>query len=74
MFVENYLLNEEQKKQIGEMCAKIIRWSLEGRSRYYMAEQLKMHPQELAYNIDEMLYVLRNEVGIRRYLKILFMK
>lgn len=74
MFVENYKLTEEQKQQIGDMCAKIIRWSLEGRHRGYMCEQLNMHPKTLEYNIDEMLYVLRKEVGLRRYLKNLFMK
>lgn len=49
-------------------------WILNGESIGYMADKLKLHPSQVEYNIDEMLYVLRRQVGKRRYLKMLFQK
>lgn len=74
MFVQRYLLTEEQKHKVGEMQGKVLFWILEGRSIAYMAEQLKLKPIEVEENLDEMLYTLRKQVGVWRYIKILFWK
>ena len=72
MFVQRCLLTEEQKREVGEMQGKVLYWILQGRSTVYMAEQLKLKPIEVEENLDEMLYILRKQVGVWRYIKILF--
>lgn len=67
-------LNDEEKRQVSEMSGKIMLWILNGESIGYMADKLKLHPSQVECNIDEMLYVLRRQVGKRRYLKMLFQK
>ena len=74
MFVKTFMLTEEQKRKVGEMHGKILFWILEGRSIVYMAKQLKLSPREIEENIDQTLYTLRKQVGIKRYIQILFWK
>lgn len=74
MFKETFLLTDEEKRKVSEMCGKIMLWILEGRSIGYMSMELRIPPWQVKRNVDEMLYTLRKEVGIKHYLKILFMK
>ena len=73
-FKQTFMLNNEEKKQVSEMSGKIIMWILEGRSIGYMSEMLHMSPNEIECNIDEMLFILRRQVGKRRFFKTLFVK
>lgn len=72
MFKHTFLLTDEEKEQVSEMTGKIMLWMLEGRSIAYMSEKLNLQPWQIVYNIEETLYILKRQVGIRRYLKILF--
>lgn len=74
MFKRTFMLTDEDKRKVSEMMGKMMLYILEGRSKVYMAEQLKLDIWQVDYNIDETLYTLRKQVGIWRYLKILFMK
>lgn len=74
MFVKPLMLNEDQRKDVSEMFGKIMLWILEGRSIWYMANELHLKPYEVQSNIDEMLYILRKQVGNKRFLKTLFCK
>lgn len=73
-FKHDFLLTEEEKKQVSEMTGKTMLWILEGRSDDYMSKNLKMSPWQIQYNIDETLYTLKRYVGLRRFIKILFWK
>lgn len=73
-FVRTMDLANEDKCKVGEMCGNIMQWILEGRSKPYMAEKLKLSPQMVDRNIDEIIYAFRKHVGTRRFLKILFWK
>lgn len=73
-FVRPWELTHEDRMQISEMTGKIMRWILEGRSIGYMAEKLHMNPWQVEHNIDEMIYTLRKQVGVRRFLKNLLWK
>ena len=73
-FKQTFLLTEEEKKQVGEMCGKIVLWILEGQSTGYMAENLKMHPRQVNDNICELLYILKKKVGLKQFLRVLFWK
>ena len=74
MFVKPLMLNEDQRKDVSEMFGKIMLWILEGKSIWYMANELHLKPYEVQSNIDEMLYILRKQVGNKRFLKTLFRK
>lgn len=74
MFKHTFILSGEDKRKVSEMNSKILLWIMEGRTIAYMSEELNLHPYQVEHNIDEMLYVLRQQVGKRRYLKTLFMK
>lgn len=56
------------------MCGKIVLWILEGQSTGYIAENLKMHPMQVNDNICELLYILKKEVGLKQFLRVLFWK
>lgn len=73
-FKRTFLLSNEEKIQVSEMCGKIILYALEGRSIEYMSKMLNLRPCEIKTNINEMLYVLMKQVGKRKYLKTMFMK
>ena len=72
MFVKTFLLTDEQKKKVSEMDGKIILWILEGRNVGYMSDKLNLPPWQIQANIDEMLYILKKQVGIKRFIKALF--
>ena len=74
MFKQTLLLTGDEKKQVGEMCWKIVLWILEGQSTCYMAENLKMHPRQVNDNICELLYILKKKVGLKQFLRVLFWK
>lgn len=74
MFRATCLMNDDEKRKVGEMSGKMIQWMLEGRSVGFMAEMLEIYPWMVDYNMDEMLYTLLKEVGVKRYLKVLFSK
>lgn len=73
-FKRTFLLTDEEKRKVSEMTGNIMLWILEGQSIGYMSEKLKLHPQQVEYNIDETLYTLRKRVGRWRYIKMLFVK
>lgn len=73
-FKRTFLLSNEEKIQVSEMCGKIILYVLEGRSIGYMSKMLNLRPCEIQSNINEMLYILLKQVGKRQFLKTLFMK
>lgn len=73
-FKRTFLLSNEEKIQVSEMCGKIILYALEGRSIEYISKMLNLRPCEIKTNINEMLYVLMKQVGKREYLKTMFMK
>lgn len=68
------LLTGREKQKISEMSGTIMFGILEGRSDTYIADTLGLSTQELNHNIDEVLYTLKNRVGIWRYIKMLFIK
>lgn len=74
IFKRTSLLTNDEKKKVSDMTGKIMLHILEGRNIRYMSEKLNLHPFEIEYNIDEALYTLRRQVGLKRYLKILFFK
>ena len=74
MFKKFFEMTEDERKKLAEMTGKIMLWIEEGRSIRYMSEKLNIHPQQVECNINEMLYVLRKQVGRKRFLKIFFMK
>ena len=74
MFKETFLLTDEEKHKVSEMSGKIMLWILEGRDIGYMSRNLRIPPWQVKRNIDEMLYTLRKEVGIKHYLKLLTWK
>lgn len=61
-FKQTSLLNVKEKKQVSEMCGKIIVWLLEGRDIRYMSEQLHLSQLEVECNIDEMMFTLMKHV------------
>lgn len=67
-------MNDEDKRKVSEMCGKMMLWILEGQSIGYMSEKLDLPPWQIEANMDEMLYTLRKQVGIRRFLRTLFYK
>lgn len=65
-------MNEKEKRIFSETMGNILLWIGEGRSIAYMSDKLHLHPTEVEQNIDEMLYALRRQVGIKRFIKTLF--
>lgn len=73
-FKQTFMLTEDEKRKVAEMNGKILKWMMEGRSVKYMAQQLKLTPQQVEHNINEMLYDLKKQVGIKKFIKTLFVK
>lgn len=67
-------LSEKEKQNFVKMNGNILLWICEGRSMDYMSKNLNLPPWQIEHNINEMLYDLRKHVGIRRFIKTLFMK
>lgn len=58
------------KELTGELMLRILR----GESTYGISREMKLEPYQVQQDIDMMLYTLKQHVGWKRYLKILFMK
>lgn len=71
---EIYKMTAEEKEKFIKMSGSILLWIGERRSIKYMSEQLNLSHSQVEFNIDETLYDLKKQVGILRYLKILFIK
>lgn len=69
-----FKMTDEEKEKFVKMSGSILLWVGEARSISYMSEKLNLHPNEVETNMEEILYVLKKQVGIKRFLKILFMK
>lgn len=67
-------MNEKEKQKFTEMSGKMMLWMCEKRSIRYMSDKLNLHPDQIEHNIDEMLYTLYKQVGIKRFIKTLFIK
>lgn len=74
MFKRTFLLTDEEKRKVSDMCGKLVLWTLEGRSIGYESEKLNLPPWQIEHNVDELLYTLRQRVGKWRFFKILFIK
>lgn len=74
MFKRTIALTGEERRKVSEMSGNIILWIMELRSIGYMSEKLDLPPSQVNANIDEMLYILRNQVGRWRFFKTLFLK
>lgn len=71
-FKRIFLTKPEEKKHFSEMSGKIVLWILEGRSIWYMADNLHLRPTAVEQIIDDMSYVLMRKVGKKRFIKALF--
>jgi len=69
-----YQMAGEEKEKMAEMSGSIILWIAEGRSIQFMCDALKLSRDKVEWNIDEILYIIKRQVGIRRFIKILFTK
>ena len=69
-----YQMTEEEKEKFIKMSGSILLWIGERRSIKYMGDKLNLSNSQVEFNIDETLYELKKQVGILRYLKILFTK
>lgn len=74
MIKKIFEMTDEEKKKYVEMSGSILMWIGEARSIQYMCNKLNLKPHQVEHNIDEMLYDLKKQVGIKRFIKILFMK
>lgn len=67
-------LTDEDRYRIASHIANIFLWIMEGRSHKYMADALGISVKELHSNLIELLYAMKNEVGLKQYVKVLFRK
>ena len=74
MFVKTCDLTDEDKRIISDNTGKIMLGILNNKTSVCIADQINIQPNELEWNIDEILYTFKKRVGIWRYLKILFIK
>ena len=71
-----YVINmtEEEKKKFVNTTGIIMLCIEERKSLARMAEELKLEPWEVYHDISVMLTTLREYVGLRNWLKFLFIK
>ncbi len=74
MFIEKWALTAEQREKVSCQSGKILLGLTERRSIKSIATDLKLSPDEVEYNIDEMLYELYQHVGLKRFLKTILRK
>ena len=74
MFIEKWALTAEQREKVSRQNSKILLGLTERRSIKSIATDLKLSPDEVEYNIDEMLYELYQHVGLKRFLKTILRK
>ncbi len=66
--------NEKNREKFKEMTGKIMLNILEGNHMGKISDDVNLPPWEIEHNIYLMLHTLKCHVGLKRYLKILFMK
>lgn len=66
--------SEDLKEKFVKTNGSILLWILEKRSMDYMSENSGLSPYEIENNISMILYELLHQVGIKRFLKTLFIK
>ncbi len=74
MFIEKWALTAEQREKVSCQNGKILLGLTERHSIKSIATDLKLSPDEVEYNIDEMLYELYQHVGLKRFLKTILRK
>lgn len=74
MFIEKWALTAEQREKASRQNGKILLGLTERRSIKSIASDLKLSPNEVECNIDEMLYELYQHVGLKRFLKTILRK
>ncbi len=74
MFIEKWALTAEQREKVSRQNGKILLGLIERRSIKSIATDLKLSPDEVEHNIDEMLYELYQHVGLKRFLKTILRK
>lgn len=72
MYIQLMNSTEDQKKKFVNTMGVIALCTVERKSVYQMAEELKMEAWQVDRNIDGLLYEFRKSLGWRRYLKALF--
>ena len=75
MFVKlvNKMTEGEKKKFVNTIGITVLCLS-EGKCSYQIAKELKLSPQQVDHNIDELIYTLRRTLGWRRIIKALFIE
>ena len=74
MFIEKWALTAEQREKASRQNGKILLGLTERRSIKSIATDLRLNPDEVEYNIDEMLHELYQHVGLKRFLKTILRK
>ena len=67
-------MTEEDKKKFVNTTGVMMLCIVERKNIYQMADELNLDAWQVNWNIDEMLYTLRKSLGLKRYLKALFIK
>lgn len=67
-------MSEDEKKKFVNTVGIITLCLAEGKGLWDMADELKMEAYYVDHDIDEILYVLRKGVGLRRFIKSIFLK
>lgn len=67
-------MDKDGKIKFTSSVGLMMLWFVEGQSIAYIAEKFGIHPQCVKSREDDMLLILRNQVGRWRYFKMLFAK
>ena len=65
-------MDKDGKVQFTANVGLMMLWFVEGQSIAYIAEKCGLHPRCIKSREDDMLLILRNQVGRWRYFKMLF--
>lgn len=69
-----FQMTAEEKKRHVEVVGTTVQMVEEGRGTWQIAEKLRLHPYQVEENIDEILYILRKRLGLKRFIKSIFIK
>lgn len=67
-------MTENERQELSTMNGNTILWLEEGCDIQNISEKLELEPCQVEHNIDEILYVIRKRLGLKRYIKTLFRK
>ena len=67
-------MTADEKKRHVEVVGTTVQMVEEGRGTWQIAEKLNLHPYQVEENIDEILYILRKRLGLKRFIKSIFIK